>query len=117
MQQIDLLERLERDKDRAVYAAGAFADPLWKREAIATLETLCKLGDNFTTDDVWRLLEGVGVKTPEPRALGALITRYAKEGRIFSTGSYRKSIRKECHRRPLAVWRPTRRNKTIYEEV
>lgn len=97
---------LERVKDRAVYAVGVFADPLWKREAEAALALLCKIGNDFTGDDVWRLLEGVGVKTEEPRALGAIITKYAKDGLIVPTGVYRKSERRKSHRRPLAIWRP-----------
>lgn len=97
---------LERHKDRAVYIAGAFADPKWKTEAMAAVEVLCRIGADFTGDDVWRLLNGTGAKTPEPRALGAVIQKFAKDGSIFPTGEYRKSIRRESHRRPLQVWRP-----------
>lgn len=101
-------KKLEIIKDRAVYAAGAFANSDWLTEAESAIKMLCRLGDDFTGDDVWRLLAGTSVTTPEPRALGAVITKFAREGYIFPTGYYRKSIRKESHRRPLAVWRPTK---------
>lgn len=100
------IDDLERHKDRAIYAAGAFADTEWKKEACLAVELLCKRGNGFTGDDVWRLLEGTHVSTPEPRALGAIIQQFAKQGKIRPTGEYRKSMRKESHRRPLTVWRP-----------
>lgn len=109
MQQMEIdLTKLEGIKDRAVYVAGAFADAAWVNEATAAVEVLCRLGNDFTGDDVWRLLAGTNARTPEPRALGAVITKFAREGLIYPTGYYRKSIRKESHRRPLAVWRPTK---------
>jgi hypothetical protein len=104
--QTDLITELEKQKDRAIYVVGAFADQDWKKEARAAVRILCRTGDDFTGDDVWRLLAGVSASTPEPRALGAIIKEAAKDGLIHATGEYRKSIRKESHRRPLQVWRP-----------
>lgn len=109
------IRTLERIKDRAINAAGAFSDTSWKQQAEAALELLCKIGNDFTGDDIWKLLEGTGVETEEPRALGAIITKYARDGRIYSVGTYRKSIRKESHRRPLAVWRPVTYKRNLRE--
>lgn len=106
MTQTNLIDQLEKHTERSVYVAGAFADPAWMREARATVEILCRQGEDFTGDDVWELLEGTKVTTPEPRALGAVIRQFSKDGKIFATGAYRKSLRKESHRRPLTVWRP-----------
>lgn len=105
--QLDLLKQ-EKAKDRAIYVAGAFADPDWYRAAELALEQLINRGLPFTSDGLWYLLDQMEVSTDEPRALGAVINRARKAGRINATGEYRKSTRPECHRRPLTVWRPTR---------
>ena len=90
----------------AINRAGGGADGEWWREAQAAISLLCKRGRPFTTDAVWYLLNRVGVKTHDPRALGAVVLAACKDGLIRPTGEYHKSIRKECHRRPLAVWQP-----------
>jgi hypothetical protein len=90
----------------AIDAAGAFANPYWYSQAETAVQKLIHRGAYFTTDDVWELLKDCGYTTPEPRALGAVIRQFAKDKYIIPTGSYRKSVRPECHRRPLAVWRP-----------
>lgn len=109
MTQTNIIDALEEDTNNAVNIAGAYANPAWYQEAEATVSILIRQGNDFTTDDVWELLEHTGLRTPEPRALGSIIRFMAKEGLIKATGSYRKSLRKECHRRPLAVWRPVNR--------
>lgn len=113
--QTDLFTQLEKQKDRAVYAAGAFADPEWKKNAIAAVGVLCRRGEDFTGDDVWALLEGTNSITPEPRALGAIILNAARAGKIYPTGGYRKSMRKSSHRRPLQVWRPVQYRRVMRE--
>ncbi len=102
------IEKLEKRTDNIITITGNFADPAWYSEATAVVKILCKRDRDFTTDDAWELLDHTGLKTPEPRALGAIIRKLSKDGSILSTGQYKKSIRKECHRRPLAVWRPVR---------
>lgn len=114
MTQTDIFKQ-EKATERAITIAGNFADQQWYSEAIAALDVLCKRGEDFTTDELWRLLEGVEVKTLEPRAMGDVIRRAARSHKIFSTGGYRKSIRKECHRRPLAIWRPVGYKRVIRE--
>jgi hypothetical protein len=90
----------------AIDMAGIFANPDWFNQAELAVQRLIHQGTYFTTDDVWELLKESGLTTPEPRALGSVIRQFAKDRQIVATGSYRKSIRPECHRRPLAVWRP-----------
>ncbi len=54
----------------------------------------------FTTDDVvWT------VKFEEPRAMGAVMRRLQKQGRIEATDRTRPSNSKTCHGRPKRVWR------------
>lgn len=105
MTQTDMFE-LETTTIRAIDMAGAFANPDWYSEAEATVSLLCKIGVPFTTDEVHRILGERGLSTPEPRALGSVMRQAARDKLIVPTGHFRKSIRRECHRRPLAVWAP-----------
>lgn len=90
----------------AIDAAGAFSNPDWYNQAEIAVLRLIRRGTYFTTDDVWEWLRESGSTTPEPRALGSVIQQFARDRRIVATGMYRKSTRPECHRRPLAVWKP-----------
>lgn len=114
MTQTDIFAQ-EQATERAINYAGAFANPEWYKEADAAVSLLCRLGQDFTTDDVWELLEHTGLKTSEPRAMGDIIRRFSKDHKIFATGGYRKSLRKECHRRPVSVWRPISYKRVVRE--
>jgi hypothetical protein len=109
------IDQLEKRTARAINLASAFADPDWKKEAEATVEVLIKMGEDFTSEEVWALLDQMDVKTSERRALGGIIRRFANEGKIRFI-SYRKSTRKERNRAPIAVWRPVGRYAKSYEE-
>lgn len=91
--------------DEAIEASGRNADPSWVWIATrAVLYAARKNPYGFTTDDVWAALEDrQGPK--EPRALGAILRRLKGQGRIVSTGTYRKSSRSACHGRPVLIWR------------
>jgi hypothetical protein len=101
-------ELLDQITNEAVQKAGDNANVPWIREATACVSLACKLGKPFTTDKVWELLSHTGVKTHDPRALGAVMRAAAKDRLIIHTGRYVQSLRKDCHRRPLAVWEPAR---------
>lgn len=59
----------------------------------------------FTTDAVWEVLDASGIKTHEPRALGAVMKQLADGGYITKTGAYVDSLRPECHCRPIPIWK------------
>jgi len=99
-------DTLEGQTQFAIDMAGAFSTPDWYNQAEIAVQRLVRQGTYFTTDDVWELLKESGLSTPEPRALGSVIRLFARDRQIVATGSYSKSTRPECHRRPLAVWRP-----------
>ena len=102
MHQLDLLA------NKAIDKAAAGADAEWWAAARLAIRALCNRGTPFTTDAVWFLLDRAQVKTHDPRALGAVVRAACKDGLIRPPGEYHKSIRKECHRRPLAVWQPVK---------
>jgi len=93
----------------AVSRAEAAADAQWLREAYSALLHICtvrKRGDDLTSDAVWAVLEARKVKAPrEPRAIAAVFQRAAKASLIEKTDRTKESVRKECHGRPVAVWK------------
>jgi hypothetical protein len=93
----DLLDEVREKADRA-----------WKLAAAEAIRQLVAMGDPFTADDVWAMIEPLGVCTHEPRAMGAVFNAAARDGLITSDGIYRRSCRRENHRRMVRVWRGAR---------
>ena len=98
----------EARRDKAMGRVERHAPPEWNDAASRALWRVVQRCRDFTTDDVWAELVFEDAP-PEPRALGPVIRRAATGGFIAATGGYVKSVRPECHRRPVAVWRPTAR--------
>lgn len=92
-------------KREALVRVDDHASDEWKEAACAAVRALAAAFPTITTDDVWRTVERDGVTTHEPRAMGAVMTRMARERVIVSTDSTIESIRPENHRRPVRVWR------------
>ncbi len=61
----------------------------------------------FTTDDVWAEVPEDVRNSVEPRVIGALMRRAAKDGHVVNTYRMRNSEMVRCHRRPKQVWRST----------
>lgn len=78
----------------------------WRGSAELAVRYVAERRERFTTDAVWSVLEHWGVAMPpEPRALGPLMKAACTWGWIEPTGVFHKSVRPDCHRRPLAVYR------------
>jgi hypothetical protein len=60
----------------------------------------------LTSDDVWEMLATIApqYQTHEPRAMGAVMRRVARDKKIEPTDRYVKSNRPECHHRPQMIW-------------
>lgn len=80
------------------------ADTEWLTMATGIVKFLAAGTHPFTTDQVWTMLERIPVATHEPRALGAVMRKLAKQGVIRTTGEYVKTQRREAHSRPIPVW-------------
>lgn len=92
-------------RDDAVARVDVGADPDWKGVAYSAVVE-ASLSGTFTTDDVWRVLDGWGVPRPrEPRALAPVMLRAKKAGLISPTSEFRNSDRVVCHANPKRVWR------------
>lgn len=91
------------EPDRSIARMEQGRDAGWIKRAERAVLALAMPGNEFTTDDVWRIMDG---EVPgEPRAMGAVIRKLVRRGVIEGTGKYVKSNRIECHHRPVPVWR------------
>jgi hypothetical protein len=79
------------------------ADLSWAQAAHKIVEVLALSGREWTSEDVWAALEGMGLATREPRALGGIIRDFSDRGVIRRSGWVTAS-RPVAHSRPLAVW-------------
>jgi hypothetical protein len=80
------------------------ADKKWKEAAMNEVYLLCKTYPEMTTDDVWKRLESLDVATKEHRAMGPIMMKAVKNGWCRASGSYVKSERPECHKRPISLY-------------
>lgn len=88
--------------DDALARVAHNADPEWMRETRRIVADLAAAG-TFTVDDVWDRLDQLdGIGTPEPRALGAVITTAKRHSLIEHTGHYVKARRR---RATVPVWK------------
>ena len=101
----DLPGAAERD---AAISRTTESNDRWLAEVASTIHVLALSADEFTTDDVWRLLELRGVKPPpgwDPRAMGAAMQRSGSEGLIRPMERWIPTVRPVAHRSPKRVWR------------
>ncbi len=100
----------ETARDEAIALVARPADSqAWITEAVAAVRAICQQrgrDGTFTTDALWALLEHWNVDPPtEPRALGAAMMQAKRLGLCAPTERTRKSVRVDCHARPVRVWR------------
>lgn len=105
MNLLDLIAATDA-KDEALRRVAAATDPTWATDIENIITRLAT--DTFTSDDIWQAATDANLDVPrEPRALGAILHRLAREHRITPTDRYIPSLRPACHRRPIRVWRKT----------
>ena len=103
MNLLDLIAATEA-RDEALRRVAAATDPSWATDIENIITGLAT--DTFTTDDVWQAASDANLDVPhEPRALGAILHRLARQQVIVATDRYVASLRPACHRRPIRVWR------------
>lgn len=89
-------------RDAALDQVEEHANPEWLQLAERYVRGLPS-GLSFTTDQVWDAVGEVAT-THEPRALGAVMMRLAREKVVAKTREYRPTTRKQAHARPIPVW-------------
>ncbi len=88
-------------RDEAIEIVGDNADNGWMDSARGVIHKLARDMDEFTTDDMWRLIE----PPREPRAAGAAMQMAHRLGYCEPTDRTRISARPMCHARPVRIWR------------
>ncbi len=99
-------ERAEAEKTEAMDRAERGSHAAWVAAADTAVLDLARDarrdGVTFTADDVWALLEERQVPPPrEPRALGPVLTRLKRAGKLEGRG-YRPSNRR--HKAPVMAY-------------
>jgi hypothetical protein len=103
MNLLDIIAATEA-RDEALRRVASATDPSWATNIENIILSLAT--DTFTTDDVWQAASDANLDVPhEPRALGAILHRLARQQMIVATDRYIPSQRVACHRRPIRVWR------------
>lgn len=92
----------EAARDAGIARANSGVDPEWKLAARRALWHLIQGGQEFTADDVWELIPP-GLVTPEPRAMGAVITAAKRAGFVRHV-RYGRSRTTSGHMHPISVW-------------
>ena len=94
-----------KSKDQAIAEVESHADPEWVAKANEALDILIKNNQEFTSDQVWKLLDSWQVPRPHaPSAMGAIMRRAALAKRIKKTGRFIPSAQSTNHQRDVAVW-------------
>lgn len=101
----------EAARDAAIERVTGAADPDWKRSACEAVERLCRLGEDFTTDEV---LEICGPPPGDPRAM-TIVSAHVRRTGLAEPAGYRKSRHAACHARPKMVYRPRRRQGELFD--
>ena len=93
-------------KEEGMAKAEAGASEEWKMAASLAIMDVAKKNKEFTADEVWEVLQRMGITGPqEPRAMGPMMRNAAKLGMITKTGYSRVSQQGTNHARPVAIWK------------
>ena len=80
------------------------ADELWRRMATEVLEQVAASRDQFTADDLWDLLEPLGLDTHDHRAMGCVLRDASRRGVITKTNTTKPSSRSTRNGGDVRVW-------------
>lgn len=80
------------------------AEWIEKAEKLALSWLMWQTATHITSDEVWLAVKAAGLPR-EPRAMGALMRRLQRVGRIEANQIWHPSSRRACHRRPVRWWR------------
>src|SRR4029450_6831716 len=87
------------NREEAIERVDRNAQEQWKEAANESVREIALENEQFTTDDVRRVLDAKPVITHELRALGAMMIKAYKTGIIQPSSEFKQSIQVQCHRR------------------
>ncbi|QFG10732.1 hypothetical protein SEA_ANIMUS_64 [Streptomyces phage Animus] len=96
---IPTLKAAEAARDEAMQRVYDSAAEEWKAQAHATIIAVADSLGEFTVDDLW---DAGLVKPDEPRAMGPVLRKAARDGYVRQTGQYAKSRYRNAT--PIPVW-------------
>lgn len=95
------VRRGDAERDEALARVESGADPEWLAKAERVIRTLAYSGVPFIADDIWEWMP-VDAGSVDPRAVGPVMMRLAREGTIVKTGQIKSSQRR--HSSPMTEW-------------
>ncbi len=104
MQQRSIFDQAERLKQEGIEAAYQYADLDWKKIASDAVRHCAETMPEFTSDDVWEIINKTGITTSENRAFGAIMQAASRSGMVVATGNFIASTRKQVHKNPIRIW-------------
>lgn len=104
MKNTTIFDQAERLKQSGMEAAYQYADLDWKQIASKALRQCAETKAEFTTDDMWAIINETGIVTSENRAMGAIMQSASRSGMIKATGYFLPSKRVSKHKSPTRVW-------------
>lgn len=102
---MSLFDQNEKKKQEGIEASYQGADSYWKNAVREALVQCAKNYKEFTTNEVWDIVDGLGITTGENRAMGAVMQAASRSGMIRKTGQYKESRRRSQHNQPIAIWK------------
>lgn len=95
-----------RARDNALARVARNVDTEWRNAAERAVHTVAGREAEFTTDQVWVLLQAWGAPPPtEPRGMGAIMKYAQRKGWIEPTDRFEPTKRVQGHAGPTRVWR------------
>lgn len=86
-------------------ALDALRSTAWRALALRAGRYVATRQAEFTTDDIWLLLDRYGVGPPhEPRAMGPVMLRLVADGVCRQTGRRQPTVRVVAHAHPQPVY-------------
>lgn len=101
---LTIFDQAERAKQQGMEAAYQYADLDWKQIASKALRQCAETMPEFTTDDMWELINKTGITTSENRAMGAIMQSASRAGMIKATPHFIPSKRLSKHKSPTRLW-------------
>lgn len=96
-----IFDQVERAKQQGIELAYQNADLDWKAIASKAVTTCAMNMSEFSTNDVWEIINKTGVTTRTNRALGAIMQAAARSGMIKKVGYVGSKL---AHASPVTLW-------------
>lgn len=91
--------------DDALKSVASNTPDGWKIAVALIVKQICRDKQEFTTDDVWELVDTTDLQVHDNRAMGVIIRYGMEQGWLVDTDKVKPSTRRVCHGRKIAIHR------------